>query len=105
MRVVTQRERGDGGALDRQVDGLRRELPLLVVVLVLAGGLVLTAVGHWRIGAGVLGAAVLLGAALRLVLPARRAGLLVVRTRRLDVAALLALGLGLLLLGSSVPTP
>lgn len=95
----------EGKALDGRLASLARELPLVAVLGLLASGLVLAALGHWRIGAGVLGTAVLLAAALRLLLPARRAGLLVVRTRRLDVGVLLALGLGLLLLGSSVPSP
>ena len=82
---------------------LLREWPLVAVLTVVALGLGLGALGAWRPGALVVGAALVLGAALRLVLPARRSGLLVVRSRRIDVAVLLGLGTGLLVLASSVP--
>lgn len=95
------RGRGEGGALS----GLTRELPLLTVLTVVAAGLVLGVVERWRVGAVVLAAAVVLAGALRLLLPARRAGLLVVRSRRLDVTVLLVLGAALLVLASSVPAP
>jgi hypothetical protein len=42
---------------------------------------------------------------LRLVLPVRRSGLLVVRSRRIDVAVLLFLGAALVVLAASVPQP
>jgi hypothetical protein len=48
---------------------------------------------------------VVLAGVLRLTLPIRRAGLLVVRARRLDAGLLLGLGTALLLLASSVPEP
>lgn len=95
---MRRRGRGDGV-------GLLRELPLLAVLAVVAAGLLLGVLDRWRVGASVLGAAVLLAGALRLLLPARRAGLLVVRSRRLDVAVLLPLGAALLVLASSVPAP
>jgi hypothetical protein len=98
---VVGRGRGEGGPLA----GVARELPLVAVLTVVAGGLLLGALDRWRVGAVVLGTAVLLAAALRLLLPARRAGLLVVRTRRLDVAVLLVLGTALLGLAASVPAP
>lgn len=82
-----------------------RELPLVAVLVVVAAGLLLGVIDRWRVGASVLGAAVLLAGVLRLLLPARRAGLLVVRSRRLDVAVLLVLGAALLVLASSVPAP
>lgn len=85
--------------------GLRRELALIAVLLVVTAGLLLGVADRWRSGATLVGAGALLGAVLRLVLPARRAGLLVVRSRRLDVAVLAALGAGLVALASSVPPP
>ena len=99
LRCVVGRDEGDAGPL-RDV---LRELPILTVLCVVAVGLVLGAVVRWRPGALLIGAGLLLAAALRLVLPARRAGLLVVRSRRLDVAALLLLGVALVTLASSVP--
>jgi hypothetical protein len=98
---VARRGHDDDGGLA----ALTRELPLLAVLLAVAGGLVLGLMSRWRVGAVVLGGAVLLAALLRLVLPARRAGLLVVRSRRLDVAVLLVLGVGLVALATSVPAP
>jgi len=80
-----------------------KELPLLTVLALVGVGLSVGARGNWRVGAVVLGAALLLGAGLRLLLPARRAGLLVVRGRQLDVATLLLLGLGLVVLAATVP--
>ena len=80
-----------------------RSLPLAAVLVVVAVGLAVGALGAWRAGALVVGAAVVLAAGLRLVLPARQAGLLAVRSRRLDVALLLALGAALLVLASTVP--
>ena len=82
-----------------------RELPILGVLAVVTAGLVLGALVRWREGAMLIAAGLLLGAVLRLVLPARRAGLLVVRSRRLDVATLLLLGAALMTLASSVPEP
>lgn len=99
------RGRSDGGAVDRRLAGIARELPLLLVLALVGAGLALGAADRWRVGAGLVGAAVVLAAALRLLLPARRAGLLVVRSRRLDVAVLLVLGVALLALASSVPAP
>jgi hypothetical protein len=98
---VARRGQDDDSALS----ALARELPLLAVLAVVTAGLVLGVLSRWRVGAVVLGGAVLLAGLLRLVLPARRAGLLVVRTRRLDVAVLLVLGVGLVALATSVPAP
>jgi hypothetical protein len=80
-----------------------KELPTLVVLGVVAAGLALGALADWRTGAALIGVALLLAAGLRLSLPARRAGLLVVRTRGLDATVLLALGFGVVGLAFSVP--
>lgn len=63
---------------------------LLVVGVVLVGAAVI-ATSHWRRGAAIVGAALGLGALMRLLLPKRAAGLLAVRSRWFDV---LCLGLG-----------
>jgi hypothetical protein len=65
-----------------------RQLPLLVVLVVTALGLIVVAADHWARGTLILAAALILAAGLRLALPERRAGLLVVRSRTFDVAAL-----------------
>jgi hypothetical protein len=87
------------------VPGRGRQLPLTAVLAVVGAGLALGAAGAWRPGAWVIGAGVVLAGVLRLVLPARRAGLLAVRSRRLDAALLLGLGTALVVLASSVPEP
>lgn len=82
-----------------------RQLPLFAVLGVVGAGLAVGATGAWRSGALTVGAGIVLAGLLRLTLPVRTAGLLVVRSRRLDVALLLALGTALLVLASSVPQP
>jgi len=79
------------------------QAPTLVVAAVVACGLVLVAVADWRPGLVLVGIAMLLAAGLRLFLPPRQAGWLVVRTRALDSTLLLGLGLGLIALAGSVP--
>lgn len=79
-------------------------LPLLAVLAVIAAGLVAVSLSAWQTGVLVVGLGLLLGAGLRLSLPARSAGLLVVRTRSVDAAVLLALGFALVLLANTVPT-
>lgn len=95
------RDDGDDGPLR----GLARELPLLASLGLVVLGLLLGALARWRVGALVVGVGILLAAVLRLVLPVRRSGLLVVRSRRIDVAVLLFLGAALVVLASSVPQP
>lgn len=82
---------------------LVRQLPAIVVLGVVALGLLLAAVVDWELGAFVLGCALLLAGGLRLSLPARQAGWLVVRTRGLDAAFLLAVGFAVVLLASTIP--
>jgi hypothetical protein len=78
--------------------------PLLAVLAVVAVGLVLVLVHQWRLGSAVLGLALSLAAALRLVLPEGHAGLLVVRSRAVDAAVLVALGFLLVGLANSIPS-
>ena len=80
-----------------------RQLPAIAVLVAAATGLVLAALVDWEPGAVVLGLALLLAAGLRLTLPIRQAGWLVVRTRGLDASVLLVLGFSLLLLATSIP--
>ncbi|WP_067172352.1 DUF3017 domain-containing protein [Microtetraspora niveoalba] len=68
---------------------------LLVVAGAVAGlGLIAYGVAIW-VGGAVMGFAFIAGAALRLIVPDDRAGLLGVRTRRTDVLVLLVLGAAL----------
>jgi hypothetical protein len=76
----------------------------LLVVAASAVGLLVVAFGPWRKGIGVMGVALLIGAAARLVLPGRDAGMLRVRrTRWVDVLMLGGVGTTLLVLVSVIP--
>jgi hypothetical protein len=84
---------------------LFRQWPLLIV---LAGGvsaLLVVALDGFRLGCSLLGASVLFAAIARTVLPARRVGLLVVRSRAFDVLVLAAMGAALVVLAAVVPGP
>ena len=81
----------------------RWQLPSLLVLTVVAAGLALAATTGWQIGTRVLGLAFLVAAGLRLALPARSAGWLVVRSRGLDAAVLLVLGLAMEALAETIP--
>jgi multisubunit Na+/H+ antiporter MnhB subunit len=67
--------------------------------------LTLVAMDYFRRGSVVLAGSVLLAAFLRLFLPDREAGLLVVRSRKIDVAVLGVLGALLALFAFWVPPP
>jgi hypothetical protein len=84
---------GNGGA----------DLPLPAVVVLAAAGFAVISSDHWRFGLDVFSAALLAAAALRLALPARRAGALVVRNRWLDAALLAGTGAAILVLAIVVP--
>jgi hypothetical protein len=85
------------------VAGLVRQLPLLAVLAVVAVGLALVAVEHWRKGLTVMGLALVGAALLRLFLPERRVGFLAVRSRPVDVVLLAAAGLALTTISLAIP--
>ena len=87
----------------RTGERLRGALPLLAVLGVVAVGLLAVELHYWRKGTELVGLAVLFAAALRLTLPERRAGLLAVRSRAYDVAVLVVVGGGVVVLGALVP--
>lgn len=68
---------------------LRARVPVhagfMLVMLVVAVGLVRVATQHWRQGAVLVGAGLIVAAVLRAVLPDDRVGLLAVRGRAVDV--------------------
>jgi DUF3017 family protein len=82
-----------------------RQWPLLLVLVGGVLGLLMVALDGFRIGCSLLGASILLAAAARAVLPARRVGLLVVRRRPFDVLVLLVMGTALVVLAVVVPGP
>jgi hypothetical protein len=72
--------------------------------LLLCGiGVVIAVLGPWRQGVGYVGGALLLACLSRLVLPDRKAGLLRVRRKAVDVAILGCVGLGVVVLALAVP--
>lgn len=79
------------------------EWPLVAVAAVILAGLGGIYLHHYRLGSAVVGLGVLLAALLRLALPVRRAGMLTVRSRPLDVAVLLGIGTAVLALAIVVP--
>ena len=79
------------------------QLPSVLVLAVVGAGLLLATNVGWQTGTRVLGLAFLLAAVLRLSLPARSAGWLVVRTRGLDSAVLLVLGIAVVVLAETIP--
>ena len=80
-------------------------LPYLIVLAGAAVGMVVIWQGsqHAGQGAAVVGAALLVAALARLVLPPRYAGLLVTRGKALDVAAFAVLGTAVLAVAASLP--
>ncbi len=91
-----------------QRSGMRAVLAQWPIIVVLAGvavACVMIAMDSFRRGCVVLSASVLVAAFLRLLLSDRDAGLLAVRSRRLDVAILLVLGIGLGVFTFWVPPP
>lgn len=68
----------------------------------LVAGLGTVKLHHFRAGCYLVALAMLAAAGMRLLLPPRRAGLLAVRSRPLDVAVLGTLGLAVLLLAKVV---
>lgn len=79
--------------------------PLTLVLCGVGVAMLLIALDYFRRGSVVLAASVLLAAFLRLLLPDSDAGMLVVRTRRVDVITLGVLGLALTLFAFWVPAP
>jgi hypothetical protein len=65
--------------------GVRGQLPFAVVLLIVVVGIVRIVMYHWREGTVLIGVALLVAAVLRIMLPDRRAGLLAVRKRKVDV--------------------
>ncbi|EPH02382.1 hypothetical protein HMPREF1531_01688 [Propionibacterium sp. oral taxon 192 str. F0372] len=76
---------------------------LAVVLVAFAVGLVLVWLHHWRRGSMMMGGAMVLAAGLRMLLPERVVGLLVVRSRLFDVLVSLTAGVAMIVLGLVVP--
>lgn len=77
--------------------------PLALLLLGVATGVAVAALGYWKRGSFLIGATFLLGTLLRALLPEPRVGLLGVRGRAVDVACLALLGVGIVVLSLIVP--
>ena len=87
------------------VSALRRQWPIAASLAVVLAGLVVVASGHFRRGTLLLSFGVALALFLRLLLPGSEAGLLAVRSKKVDVAVLATLALATSLLALWVPPP
>ena len=85
--------------------GLRRQWPLAVSLGVVLLGLAVVASGHFRRGTVLLSFGVTLALFLRLLLSQEDAGLLAVRSKRVDVVVLAVLAVGTSVLALWVPPP
>ncbi len=83
--------------------GLLRQWPLFAVLVVVAVGLAMIAVEHWRRGLLVVGLALVGAGVLRLVLPVRQVGFLAVRSRAVDVVLMAGTGAAVAVLSVVVP--
>jgi hypothetical protein len=79
--------------------------PLAVVLLGVAASLGVVALDRFRLGSLMLAASLVLAFVLRLVLPNDRAGMLAVRSKRVDLIVLGALGGALVIFALLVPPP
>ena len=88
----------------RRAGGLFADIPLALVICGVGVGLLVIAMHHFRWGNMAISISVLAGALFRLVLPARKAGLLVVRSRFTDVVTMGVIGGTLMLLAAVTST-
>ena len=101
-------ERPDGVVVPLRPSSRRNWLvqwPITLVLIGVAVAMVMIGLDYFRRGSIVLSASVLLAAFLRLMLPDADAGMLVVRSRKVDVTVLAVLGLGLSVFTFWVPAP
>ncbi len=81
---------------------MRSWMPAGLVGVIAGIGMVLTLTQHWRRGAVLLGAALLVAAVLRLLVPPERAGLLAIRSRAVDVLCYTAFGVVMVVLAVQI---
>ncbi|MFD4503349.1 DUF3017 domain-containing protein [Streptomyces sp. NPDC058457] len=92
----TARPEGGGRAASGDLPAPARQWPMLVVLSTVGVGLLLTSLDQFRVGALLIGAALLAGAVMRWILPS--VGMLAVRSRFTDIATYGVLGLAIVLL-------
>ncbi len=81
---------------------VRAHVPLVFVMIVIGVAVVLVFSDRWRRGAIIFGVATLLAAAFRLFLPKDQVGLLAVRGKWFDAAALFTIGTAIVVLAASI---
>lgn len=87
------------------MNAVRRQWPLLSVLLGIVVAMSFVAMDRFRVGSVLLALSVIAAFVLRLVLPGDAAGLLAVRRRSVDLVVLGVLALGLGVLSLWVPPP
>lgn len=85
--------------------GIAAQWPIIVVLASMGAALLVVALNHFRIGSLMLAGSVVLAFVLRLLLPAKDAGLLAVRSKRVDLVVLGVLGAALVVFALWVPPP
>lgn len=101
--VRTARSGGAEGA--RTTPGWMDQLAYALVIFGMGGGLAWVALHHFKRGAALIAGILIVGGMLRLVLPARLAGLLASRSRAFDAVLLCLLGIGIGVVAYFVPRP
>lgn len=84
------------------LEAVRTHLAFAVVVLITLAGIALMLEYRWRKGAALVGGALLVAALFRALLPPRRAGLLAVRGRPVDVLSYTGLGALILFVAGTI---
>ncbi|WP_405133396.1 DUF3017 domain-containing protein [Nocardia sp. NBC_01388] len=87
---------------NRFAAAVRDNLPILLVAAVMVVAVVFLAWDRWRRGTFFFGGATLLAAALRLLLPTERVGLLAVRSKPFDVGWTAVLGSVIIVLAATI---
>jgi hypothetical protein len=89
----------------RALRAAQRDIPFLVILAVLVVGFVFVRVQpeHWLRGILLIGGDLVAAGLLRLVLPRRRAGILVVRSRAFDTICYVGLGVLVITFGVLLP--
>lgn len=78
-------------------------LVFLGVLIAALAGVVVAALGPWRLGVSLLAVSLLVGAGSRLLIPEANSGMLKVRGRYMDAVILTGLGIALLILAATIP--
>jgi hypothetical protein len=79
-----------------------RQAPMIAVLAIAAIGMQRVLTQHWREGAVVLAAGLLVAAVLRMVLTPERVGLLAIRSRAVDVLCYVGFGAAMAVLAATI---